>query len=138
MNENDGDHEVGTPTVECADVPAKGDGVIESLQAVPGFAGGGDVDDGKQHASDDLHDKDNESRAAENIEPTGGFARDGMLGRFAKRGGELQTRVEPIADLLDQAHGSFPLISTSALGLLGLTGVGNSPALMMSCPSSIL
>jgi hypothetical protein len=85
-----------------------------------------------------LHDKDNESGAAENIEPTGGLARDGMFGRFANSGGELQARVEPIADLLDQAHGSFPLISTSALGMLGLTGVGNSPALMKSFPSSIL
>ena len=78
--------------------------------------------------------KTTRARAAENIEPTGGFARDGMLGGFAKRGGELQTRVEPIADLLDQAHGSFPPISTSALGLLGLTGVGNSPALMNELP----
>ena len=124
--------------MESTDVPAERDGMIESLQAVPGFAGGGDVDDGEQHAGNDLHDKDNESGAAENIKPTGGFARDRMLSSFAERGGELQAGVEPIAELLDQAHGSFPLISTSALGLLGLTGVGNSPALMKSFPSSIL
>ncbi len=135
VDQNDGDHEVGAPAVERANVPAEGDGVIEGLQAVPGFSGGGNVDEGEQDAGDDLQNEDGKGGAAENVEPAGGLARYGMLDGFANGFRELQTLVEPVGNVLDQAHGDFPEILTSAVGL---PGVGNSPALMRRLLPSIL
>jgi hypothetical protein len=43
MNQDDGDHEVGAPSVHGADEPAKRDLMIQGLQAAPGFAGRGDI-----------------------------------------------------------------------------------------------
>ena len=86
VDEHDGDHEVGAPAVEGANEPAEGDVVIKDLQAVPGFGGGRNVDKREQNAGDDLQDKNGEGGAAENVAPTGGVARDGMLGGFADAG----------------------------------------------------
>ena len=54
VDEHDGDHEVGAPAVNGAQKPAERDVVVEELQAVPGFAGGGGVDEREQNAGDDL------------------------------------------------------------------------------------
>src|SRR5229473_405549 len=75
-----------------------------------------------------------ESGAAEYIEPACGLARNRVFGSFANRRSKLQPEIEPVAEFLDQAHVVFP----PALLAAGSPGVGISPALMRSFPSSIL
>ena len=72
--------------------------MIESLQAIPGFAGGRHVDQREQDAGNDLQHEDDERGAAENVEPARGFARHSMLQRLADWRRKLQPRVEPLAD----------------------------------------
>ncbi len=57
VDEDNGDHEVGAPSVQRADEPAESDVVIEGLQAAPRFAGGGHVNQREQNAGDDLQQK---------------------------------------------------------------------------------
>ena len=134
VNQHDGHHEVGAPAVKSADIPAGCNRMIDRLQAVPSFASGGNVDDREKNAGDNLQDENGERRAAEDVEPARGVSRHGMLGGLAHGGRDLQARFEPVADFSDQVHGSFPMW----IKALGLPGVGNSPALMRSFPSSIL
>ena len=108
VNQNDGDHEVGTPAMESTDVPAERDGMIQRLQAVPGFAGGRNVDEGEQDAGDDLQDEDDERGAAENVKPAGGFARHRMLGGFANGGGRVAAARRTIRRFSGSGAWKFP------------------------------
>ena len=135
VNQNDGNHEVGAPTMERADVPTEGDGMIEGLQAVPGFAGGRHVDNGQQNAGDNLHDEDDEGGAAKDVKPTGRFSRHSMFRGFANGGPANCRRASNHSPILRIK----PMeISLSESRRVGFPGVGNSPALMKSFPSSIL
>ncbi len=98
VDQDEGDHEIRAPTVECADVPAERDVVIQRLKAAPSLSGGRYVDQSQQNAGNDLHHKHRESGAAKNIEPTGGLSRNFMLSGLTDRGADLQTLVQPLAD----------------------------------------
>ena len=82
VDEHDGDHEVGAPTVQGAEKPAELDVVIEEFEAAPRLAGGGRVDQRKQNAGDDLQDQDDGGGAAEDVPPTRGAGGNLVLGRF--------------------------------------------------------
>ena len=62
---------------------------------MPGFRGGGHVDEREQNASDNLKQENHESSAAENIEPARGFAWNGMLCSFTDGAAKLQARIHP-------------------------------------------
>ena len=74
VNEHDGDHEVGAPAVQGAQIPAERDVVVEEFEAGPGVAGGGGVDQREQNAGDDLQDQNHGGGAAEDIPPARGAA----------------------------------------------------------------
>src|SRR5882724_8290436 len=108
--------------------------MIQGLQAAPGFAARGHINERQQDSGHQLQEKDCERGAAEDVEPTCSVSRHGMLSSLANGCRELQTVVKPFADLLDHAHGGF---STDRLAT-GSPGVGNWPALIVSTPFSIL
>jgi len=99
VDENDRHHEIRAPTVQCADEPAKGDIVIEALQTAPGFASRWNVDEREKNARHDLQEEYGERSAAEDVPPTCGVSRHGVLGNFANRSRELQATIKPFADL---------------------------------------
>ncbi len=99
VDQHNGDHEVRSPAVHAAQEPAQGYAVVQVLQAVPGFPGGGNVDQRQHDAGEDLQDEDGERGAAEDVEPAGRVARHPMLHRLADGAAQLQSRVEPLADL---------------------------------------
>src|ERR1700693_614516 len=133
MNQDNGDHEVGAPSVHGEDEPAKSDGVIQRQQAAPCFAGRGHINKRQENSSGQLQKKYGESGASEDVEPARRVARHGMAGRFANRSCQLQTMVEPFANFRDHAHGGF---SPDRLAT-GSPGVGNWPASIVSTPFSI-
>src|ERR1700730_8440979 len=133
MYENNRYHEVRAPPVKGSNVPAERNVVIQDLKAAPGFCGGGYVNEGQHDAGNDLQHERDEGGTAENIKPTGGFARNGMLRSLTDGGAKLKTRVQPIADRSDQAHGRI-----SRTILEACPGVGSSPALINSFAPSIL
>src|ERR1700683_1262872 len=133
MDKNDCHNEVRAPSVQAANEPAQADTVIESLKAVPSFTSGRHVDERQHNAGDDLKHEHDDGRAAENIKPARGFARNGMLGGLADGRAKLNARVQPITDRFDQAHGRI-----SRTILEAWPGVGISPALINNFPPSIL
>jgi hypothetical protein len=104
MEEDDRNHEVGSPAMERANKPAKLDPVVENLKAVPCLACGRHVNQRKENSSTNLENKNDKSGAAENIEPTRRIARNGVLRGFAQRLSDLEARIQPITDLPDQTH----------------------------------
>ncbi len=131
VNEDDRDHEVRPPPVQCADEPAESHVVVEGLQAAPGFRGRWNIDEGEQNSGDDLQHEDGERGAAEHIKPARGIPWDRMLHGFANRRRQLQAPVEPFPDLGNHAwHGGF--FPTRAA--LGDPGVGSSPASIVIRP----
>ena len=131
VNEDDGDHEVRAPAVQGANEPAERDLAIEGLQAVPGLAGRGHIDEGEKDAGRDLDREGRQRRAAEHIGPTRGIPRSGMRHRFPNGRAKLEPRVDPTRDRVDQAHGgpSFDRFAERP-------GVGISPALIRRFPRS--
>src|SRR4029077_1755271 len=134
VNQDNGDHEVGAPSVHGADEPAERNRVIQGLQAAPCFAGRGHINERQQNSGDYLQNKYGESGAAKDIEPARRIAWHRMPGRFANRRRELETVVEPFADSLDHAHGGFSEVRLAT----GSPGVGNCPASIVNTPFSIL
>ncbi len=113
--------------------PTERDIVIEGLKTVPGFSGRRHIDERQHDAGNDLQEEHNEGSAAENIKPARCFARNGMLRGLADRRAKLETRIQPFADGVDQAHGRISRTIFEAC-----PGVGISPALINSFPLSIL
>jgi hypothetical protein len=101
VDENDGDHEIGCPTMEGSNEPAQRDLVIQCLEAAVCLAGARYVDEGQKNAGDDLQTERGESRAAEHIKPAGRLAWNRMLHRFANDFSDLQAMVEPRANFWD-------------------------------------
>ena len=75
--------------------PAERNLVIEDLKAVPGFSGRRHINERQKNAGDKLQNEDSQRRAAENIEPACGLARDRVLDRLANRRAKLKPQVEP-------------------------------------------
>ena len=99
MDEDDGDHEVGAPAVHGAEEPTELDVMVEELEAVPGVACGGGVDEREQDASHDLQEEDDRGCAAEDVPPTGGVGWDFVFGYFDEWGSEAETGFKPVVDL---------------------------------------
>src|ERR1700688_1660548 len=113
--------------------PAQRDAMIQGLEAAPRLACRRHINQREQYASDNLDHEARERSAPENIEPAGGFTRNGMLGRLSNRRGQLQAQIEPLTEFLDQAHVVPPRVVLAAR-----PGFGISQALMRSFPSSTL
>src|SRR5262249_20673973 len=128
------DHEVRAPSVQGPDEPPEGHLVVEGLEAAPGLAGGGDVDEREQDPGHELKRERDEGGAAEHVPPARGVARHRVLGRFADGRRQLRAGVEPLADPRDpHAHEGFPLARAAVA-----PGVGSSPAWMLRTPPSTL
>ena len=82
-----------------ADEPAKRNLMIQGLQAAPCFAGRGHINKRQQNSGDHLQKKYGERGAAKDVEPARRVSRHGMFGGFANRRRQLQTVVEPFANL---------------------------------------
>src|SRR5712691_7412246 len=119
--------------MQAANEPTKRDIVIEGLETVPSFIGGGHVNQRQHDAGNDLQHEHDESSAAENIKPARGFARNGMLHGLADGRAKPEARVQPLSGGFDQAHGRI-----SRTILEAWPGVGIWPALINSFPLSIL
>ncbi len=78
--------------------PAQGNVVVEKLQAVPGLAGRGDVDQREQNAGDDLQAKQHGRGAAENIPPACAAGGYGMLRGFDDGLGQSEAALQPVVD----------------------------------------
>ena len=100
VDEHHRDHEVGTPAMHAAQEPSQGDTVVEILQAVPGFACRGNIDQRQHDAGENLEDEESQSSAAEDVPPARRFARDFVRGRLADRTADLKPLLEPVPDLL--------------------------------------
>ena len=103
VDEHQGDHEVGAPAVQRAQIPSERLLVVQIDQAVPGAIGGWSIDSREADAGDYLQNEYDQRRAAEDVPPARGAARHGMLGDFGDRLTELQTRVEPSAEALSRS-----------------------------------
>src|ERR1700682_341545 len=114
--------------------PAKSYVVIQTLQTVPRFAGGGNINECQHDSGDELQKEHDKGGASKHVPPTSGVFRHGMLGNFTDGRGKLQSPVEPLADLSDQAHGNF----FPKREAVGDPGVANSPAWIMTKPSRIV
>ena len=112
VDEHDGDHEVGAPSVHGAQEPSEPDVVVEEFEAGPCVAGGGGVDQREQNAGDDLQDEDDGGGAAEDIPPARGAGGDVVLGGFDGRRAEAEPLLEPVVDvdgaLLHAGHERSP------------------------------
>ena len=69
VNQHDGDHEIRTPAVQRAQIPAQPHIVIEKLEAAPRMAGSGSIDQREQNAGHHLQNQNHGRRAAEDIPP---------------------------------------------------------------------
>ena len=108
VDEHDGDHEVGAPAVYRAQEPSQRDVVIQILQAVPGFGGGGHIDQRQHDAGDHLQDEDGQRGAAEDVPPARRLARHRMRHRIADRAADLQPPLEPVADAASALTSASP------------------------------
>src|SRR5208282_487627 len=136
MEQNDRDHEVGAPAVESPNKPSELYPVVEDLKAVPSFPRGRHINQCKKNSGKDLKNKDDKRSATENIKPARRIARNGVLCGFTKGLTNLEARVQPITDLSDQTHRRVSKVTSD--DCVFWPGVGISPALMKSFPSSIL
>src|ERR1700678_2268730 len=134
MNQDNGDHEVGAPSVHGADEPAKRNLMIQGLQAAPCFPRRGHINKSQQNSGNQLQNKYGESGAPEDIEPARRAARHGMAGRFSNGRCQLKAMIEPFANFPDQAHGGLSEVRLAT----GSPGVGSCPASIVSTPFSIL
>ncbi len=104
MDQDNRDHEIRAPAMQCTYEPTQRNAVIQCLQAVPCFSRGRHVDQREQYARYNLEHEACQGSAAENIEPARRLTRNGMRGSFANRRAQLQPQIEPLSDFLDQAH----------------------------------
>jgi len=93
MNEHQGDHEVGAPAVQRAQIPSERLLVVQVDEAVPGAVGGWSIDRGQADAGDDLQDEHDQRRAAEYVPPARRAARHRMLGRLDDRAASAEKRL---------------------------------------------
>src|SRR4029077_17156717 len=95
MYGHDTDHEVGTPKMQPAQIPAEGLLIIQILQTGKRLIGGRHVDKSQTNAGDDLQHKTSQRAAAEYIEPTAGVSGHrvtcGRIEEFA----QVQTLIDP-------------------------------------------
>src|SRR5215475_1438570 len=118
-------HEIRSPPMHRSDEPAKGNLMIQRLQAAPRFAGRWHINQREQDSRDELQNKDSERSAAEDVPPASSVSRYRMLNGFADRCRQLQTLVEPLSDFANhETHGGFSPVSDA----IAAPGVGNSPA----------
>src|ERR1700735_1501620 len=95
MYDHQGDHEVGAPAVQRAQIPSERLLVVQIDEAVPGAIGGWRIDSSQADAGDHLQNEHDQRRAAEDVPPARCAARYGMLGDFGDRATDFQTGVEP-------------------------------------------
>jgi hypothetical protein len=136
MEQNDRDHEVGAPAVESSNKPSELYPVVEDLKAVPGFTSGGNIDQGEENSGEDLKDKHDKGGAPENVKPARRIAWNGVLCGFTESLANLEARIQPIAYQSDQTHRRVSKVTSD--DHFFWPGVGISPPLMNSFPSSIL
>src|SRR5579863_1478095 len=122
--------------MESSNKPTELNPVVENLKAVPSLTGGWYINERQQNAGKDLKNKDNRGGASENVEPTGGIPRNGMFCGLTHSLSNLETRIQPLTDLSDQPHRRASRVTSS--DRVFWPGVGISPALIKSFPSSIL
>ena len=103
VDEHDGDHEVRSPAVHGAQKPAQRNLVIENVEAVPGFARRGNINQSQQNTGEDLQKEQRERGAAEDVPPARRVARHRMQHGVLHRRFELQAPLEPRVD----AHGGL-------------------------------
>src|SRR5271170_7436543 len=58
VDQDDCNHEIRAPPMQSPNEPAERNGVVENLQAVPGFSGGRHVDERQQNSGNDLQNED--------------------------------------------------------------------------------
>ena len=100
VDQDDCDHEVGTPAMHGAQEPSQSDIVVEILQAVPGFTRRRNINQRQHNAGEYLQDEKGERGTAEDVPPARRFSRDRMGGRVTDRTSDLQPLLEPVPDLL--------------------------------------
>src|SRR5216684_4698232 len=87
-----------------ADKPSKRLLIVEGLEAVPRAVRGRDIDEREADAGDKLQNHHGEAGAAEDVGPTSGIPRHGMLHRLLDGPTQFEAKVEPLAEVLYHAH----------------------------------
>src|SRR5579859_3690265 len=90
--------------MKCADKPSKRLLVVEGLEAVPRAIRSRDIDEREADTGDKLQYHHGEAGTAEDVSPTGGVPRHGVLHRLANGLSQFEAKVEPLTQILNQAH----------------------------------
>ena len=141
VDEDDGDHEIRSPAVHGAQKPAERDLVIENVQAVPRLARRGDIDQSQQNAGEDLQEEQRERRAAKDVPPACGLARNLVQHGVLDRAFELKAALKPGVDvrcgLLHPLHFESPDLVEMVTSLALFESVGIWPASICNSPETI-
>src|SRR6266478_4325956 len=87
-----------------ANKPSKRLLIVEGLEAVPRTIRGWDIDECETDAGDELQNHHCEAGAAEDVGPTSGVPRHWMLHRLSDGLTQFEAKVEPLAEVFNQAH----------------------------------
>src|SRR6185503_674899 len=87
-----------------ANKPSKRLVIVEGLKAVPRPIRGWDIDESEADAGDKLQNHHCEAGAAEDVGPTSGIPRYWVFHHLSDGLTQLEAKVEPLAEVLNQAH----------------------------------
>src|SRR5882724_1431748 len=104
VNDHQSDHEIRAPAMKCADEPSERLLMVEGLEAVPRAIGSRDIDESEADAGDELQNHHGETGTSEDVGPTSGVLRHRMLHRLSNGLPQFEAKVEPLAEIFNQAH----------------------------------
>src|ERR1051325_9798717 len=90
MNDHDGEHEVGSPVMNRANIPAERLMVVQIFQTRISFISGRDIHKSQTNSGSDLDNEAKQSAAAENIKPAARICRDHMTRSGLKQLADVQ------------------------------------------------
>ena len=124
-----------------AQKPAKRDLVVENVQTVPCFPRGRHIDQSQQNTGEDLQEEQREGRAAEDVPPACGIARNLVEHSVLDRTFELKAPLEPGVDvdcgLLHPLHPQSPGCVEMLTSFAEFESVGIWPASICNSPETI-
>src|SRR5258708_26338317 len=78
--------------------------IVEGLETIPSAIRGRDIDESQANARDKLQKHHGEAGAAEDVGPTSRSARHRGLHRLSNGLAQFEAKVEPLAEVFNQAH----------------------------------
>ncbi len=97
-----------------ANKPSKRLLIVEGLEAVPGAVRGRDIHKSEADTGDKLENHHGEAGTSEDVGPTSCSSRHRMLHRLANGLTQFEAKVEPLAEVFNQAHVHLRVLSAHA------------------------